>query len=108
MSEQHNGWSNYESWLVGLWITSNDASTYEFWRNRAASHREAAPDAEQVRDGVWTPEQAARFALANELKDSVQEAAQDALPSAGMLCDLLGAALSRVDWHEVAGHLLEE
>jgi hypothetical protein len=108
MSDEDNGWSNYESWLVGAWLTGADEHIYRFWQERAAAHREAAPDAHQVQDGIWTPEQAARFALADELKGSIQEAAQDALPDAALFTDLLGAALSRVDWHEVAEHLLEE
>jgi len=106
-SERYNGWTNYETWLVNLWL-SNDEPSYRFWRQRTADHRTAAPEAEQVQAGIWTAEQAARFGLADELKESIEEAAADALPQSGMMSDLLGAAVSRVDWHEIAEHMLDE
>ncbi len=29
--DRYNGWTNYETWAVSLWI-DNDHATYAYWR----------------------------------------------------------------------------
>lgn len=30
----YNGWTNYETWCVSLWL-DNDSGSYDHWRERA-------------------------------------------------------------------------
>jgi hypothetical protein len=50
-----------------------------------------------------------RFAcacLADELQEQISE--QCAVPGANLASDLMGAALARVDWHEIAQEFLDD
>jgi ketopantoate reductase len=82
----HNGWTNYETWNVALWID-----------NEEGSHRERCDMARRARSASD---------LADRLKDWVTEMAPDL--GASMFSDLLSAALSEVNWDEIAGNWYEE
>ena len=80
--QRYNGWRNYETWLVGLWI-DNDEGSYRKWRAVA---------------------NLSRYDLAHELKIFFELRAEaDCKP--GFARDLLTAGLSEVDWDEIASHL---
>lgn len=101
----YNGWSNYETWAVSLWL-DNEPSSYLYGREQAARHRQEAPTASDFRRGILTEEQEARYNLAKQLKEEVTDASP--LRNASMYADLLGAALSEVDWLEIVDHWLSE
>jgi hypothetical protein len=101
----YNGWTNYETWCLQLWLT-NEEGSYRYWREEARRHRDEAPKCEQVKEGIWTREQAAKFNLADQLKDEIEDASP--LTEATVFSDLLNAALSEVSWNEVAAAFLEE
>ena len=93
--DNYNGYTNRETWLVSLWI-NNEQGSHEYWRERAGSCR------------VNHPGRAAGY-LAAELEREFEEGMGNILPaSPGFWDDLLGTALARVDWLEVADVLLEE
>ena len=109
----YNGWSNYETWNVALWI-DNDKGTYNLVREQA---REFLNNADQIlkdkQDGLSgcypksiTAEDSARYDFAQWLKDFVNEMAPDL--GATMYSDLLSAALSDVDWDEIVRHWLDD
>ena len=100
----YNGWTNYETWCVHLWLT-NEEGTYHYCRDAARQAGVEAP--EQVRRRVWTVEEAKKFRLADQLKEFVQEM-DPVADGASMFTDLLNAALSEVDWHEIAEAFLTE
>ena len=77
----YNGWSNYETWNVALWI-DNEPGTYE---ERRRMGREASD----------------KNAFADSLKTWVRDELMPDL-GASMAADLLGAALDEVDWYELA------
>ena len=102
----HNGYTNYETWAVHLWLT-NDEATYNFCCSLAADALQDAETCPHVREGIWQPEEAPTYLLSDRLKEYVQEGSPLAnAPS--MYSDLLNAALSEVNWHEIAEAFLEE
>ncbi len=98
MSEGYNGWRNYETWNVALWI-DNDQGSYNQRQNMA---QEAWDEAEANRD--FTRTERATLDLATALEEWIDELSEDA----SLFTDLLGAALSEVDWHEIAEHYIED
>jgi len=89
MSEKYNGWTNYETWVVKLWI-DNDEGSQNYWMD-------CAHDADTT------------IELADQLKQAHDD---DFMPDSdtltGVYADLMGAALSNVDWYEIAEALLED
>lgn len=81
--ETYNGWSNYETWAVNLWLT-NDEGSYH-WLTEIV--RKAASG--EVKD----------YAAAEMLKEWVEGNAPDL--GASVYSDLLTSALGEVDWLEI-------
>lgn len=107
----YNGWPNYETWCVKLWI-DNVQPAQKYWLARARAHQLTGPESDEVKSGVWTKEEAARFRLANELKEAYDEEAVELLArassEASQWSDLLMAALGSVNWDRIAESLLED
>jgi len=98
--DTYNGWSNYETWAVALWL-DNEQETYSYWREQAATSKDTAPVCSQVKDGIWTPKEAAVYLLADQLKEEVTE--QNPLDgTASLYADLLCSALGEVYWEGIA------
>lgn len=102
---KYNGWSNYETWLVNLWL-SNDQGSDEYWREQAQYAWDNALRLRQYSD--QTRENAARNALSEMLKDEHEAQAEELVKSTGVFADLVSGALGRVEWREIAEHLLED
>ena len=90
----YNGWTNYETWNVKLWL-DNDHGSYLYWRERSEERYEEGKEAEDM--------DSATYELANELQAFHEENVPEVL---GTYADLLGAALSEVNWHEIAESLM--
>ena len=86
----YNGWTNYETWCVSLWL-GNEEPLYLETRDMARS-----------------------AATVYVLSDQLREFAEGLPPAAAVLehasfvSDLLGAALTAVDWDEIATNLIDE
>ncbi len=105
----YNGWTNYESWCVKLWM-DNEEPSQRYWGRQAKAAMEAADgtlSANARLTGVepFTTKEKAAFALSKQLQ-AEHEAALPELD--GFAADLLGAAMSEVNWHEIANSLLDE
>jgi hypothetical protein len=87
----YQGWTNYETWCVKLWI-DNEESSYNYWQERA----------EELLEDAVTP----TVDLADELEEAFVEG--DPLEEAGVYTDLLYSALGKVNWYEIAKSILEE
>lgn len=99
---KYNGWTNYETWAVKLWM-DNDQGSQEHWNEAAQDAWGTAKGNEDNRDEASRD---ARIALAERLKDEHEEAAPDLKNT--VWADLLNAAIGEVDWHEIADALLSD
>ena len=91
-NKEYNGWYNYETWLVNLWMDNNQGS-HEMWR-------------EIARESIDTDEGTNWFLFEDKLKeylDFIQEDLHNGVAS-GLVHDLLGAAISEVNTREIAMH----
>jgi hypothetical protein len=91
-TENYNGWANYPTWAVNLWL-SNDESLH---RTTLTIVEEIANDPDLGRGRV-----------ADAIKLYVRD---DLAPDLGasFAADLLGYALDQVDWIEIADNWIEE
>jgi hypothetical protein len=96
----YNGWTNYETWLVNLWM-DNEQGSHEFFRETA---REIYDGHEPIPDTRLTRAEVTRFRFADWLKEHHEENMPE-MP--GVYGDLLGGALSSVNWDEIARHYIE-
>jgi len=87
----YNGWSNYETWCVKLWI-DNDEYLCNHWQP------EVVRDAKDV------------YGLADTIEAFVTDPENGLIPDLGATlgADLLNAALSKVDWREIAENMLAD
>ena len=100
MSDQrYNGWHNYETWCMNLWIT-NDQATDAYARQLT---REVLEEAEDEDDPKLL---SARIMVADRLKDW-QEEDMPELP-ASVWSDMLNAGFSEIDWIEIAENLIAD
>jgi hypothetical protein len=80
-NDSYQGWTNRETWLVNLWLT-NEEHTYQSTRGM---------NAESLESYVETI-----------LEDDSNHM------HAGFITDLIGAALIRVNWNEIADSINAE
>lgn len=100
----YNGWTNYETWNVKLWI-DNSQSTQEYWRFRALNWIAISRP-----DNYFTLQENAINDLRDELKEEFEKEANIIMEigkaSASCFTDLLYSALSEVNWHEIAESII--
>jgi hypothetical protein len=101
--KKYNGWSNYETWNVALWI-DNDWGMYT---HRQEMAQDAWDAAETSPNGIQLRLDTAQARLAVALKDWVEEMNPIASENS-LFTDLLNAALGEVDWHEIAENFLTD
>ena len=99
-SRTHNGWKNYETWATNLWLDNEEYSQRECERLAYDAYDEAEATSYATR------EEMAASDLADRLKESVEEMMPEL--GASLASDLLSAALSEVDWYEIAGHYIRD
>ncbi len=99
--KKYNGWNNYETWNVALWIDNEQGSYSE-----RCDLAQIAWDDTDISESLEDRTSAAVSSLAKYLELLVEEMRPDL--GASMFSDLLSAALSEVDWYEIAENFLED
>ena len=94
---KYNGWSNYETWCVNLWL-DND----EYSQNLLRSLAENAIEEAQF-DG--SDKNHAVYECSKEICSHVEEGMPEV---EGVFADLLNSALSEVDWFEIAEYVVND
>jgi len=97
--KEYNGWTNYETWVVNLWM-SNDAETDNYWLNIADISLNDATASD-----ILTKEENAQYTLSDTIKESLEEG--NPIEEASFYRDLLTGAISEVNFDEIAKHLIE-
>jgi len=92
----YNGYTNYETWIVALWM-NNDRGVLDYWLS-VITDLSSADSPEYIAN-----ENTQKCRLADRLKDEHEE---NQLEVSGVYADLLGAALSKVKWLEIAENLI--
>lgn len=93
-TKEHNGWTNYETWLVNVWL-SNDQGTSDYVQAL-------------VVEAKGKPSLAFRIVcLLDALHNFVVEMVGEECGSTGLARDLMNAALAEVNWRELATNYLK-
>lgn len=92
----YNGWKNYETWAVNLHL-SNDQDVYNAILEVTRESNEGEYPRVRVADAIkeW-------------IEDWFEPTFEDSVSlAANLMHDLIGGALSSVDWIEIADHWIE-
>ena len=94
MCKEYNGYTNYQTWNVSLWL-DNDEGTYNFIR--------------EIADDIANDETIELHTLA--LSDRIKDFVEDTNPladDANVYSDLLNHSLAHVMYHEIATNIMDE
>lgn len=106
-NQKCNGYTNYATWAVSLWLDNSQCSQ-EYWHKVARR----IYDKEAREQEHFSKMEDATYILADKLKNDHEEARcqimEDNMLTTSLWADLLNAALSEVNWEEIAKNLLED
>lgn len=107
----YNGWKNYETWAVNMFLDGNYSGPQDYYAAIETTRNAADLEGLAVHGEYSTPQ----GRVADALRDFVDEMVNphmvdDDHPDPDLhplVKDLLGAALSSVDWREIADAWIE-
>jgi hypothetical protein len=95
MTTTYNGWTNHETWVTKLWL-DNTPGDQDFQTELFES---LDGDTRRIADAVQ---------VAIEGSVCGFDHTDDAFPLGGLAADLLGSALSAVNWWEIAEAIISD
>ena len=101
--QTYNGYANYETWLVKVWI-DNDQGNVEYWVEQAQDlYVNHAEDTK-----YFTKREEAIILLSESMKEYYEDRMPEGDDIGGLWADLLHSALSDVVWIELSGMIMEQ
>lgn len=97
LTDKYNGWANYETWAVNLWL-SNNQPDYEEFRSLAEGY---------TKEQAYELGQAIRARVEEETDTIIESTGGSSGTYSGIISDIFHANLSLVDWNEIAEAFLE-
>ena len=85
--DEYNGWYNYETWVVALWL-QNDSGSCAYW--------------EEVTNEVYDV-----YELSQRIENEIEEDDPTA-NEASLYADLMSAAISECNFDEIAYHFWDD
>lgn len=102
METKYNGWTNYETWLVNLWI--DNSGDQDYWNDSSRDLFEYSKG-----DSTFTKEENAIADLADLMREYYDELAGQWMPDqSSMFADMINASMREVNWREIAEHYIDE
>ena len=103
MSEGYNGWTNWETWVVNLWIDNDGYAGGSLGVSEQADELVSTALADDSDDPLGD--------ATGELADWLAERIEDDLAVEslkGLMSDIVGGTLSSVNWYEIAKHYVQD
>ena len=95
----YNGWTNYETWNVALWL-DNEEGSQSYYAEMAQ---------ECLKNAVSTDYLTEKEVATQNLSEMIKSEFEENTPTVtGCYADLLNASLSEVNWYEIASNLIED
>ena len=106
-SKKYNGWKNYETWNIKLWL-DNDHPSYDLYHEWLNDAKEAAiiEDKENHSEFLTIEDHTKRI-LADKIKEYTEEN-NPLNDTANVYTDLLNSALSEVDYYEIEENIMSD
>jgi hypothetical protein len=95
----YNGWTNYETWLVNLWMDNDgsDSMVREWAEECLQDAIDKGCDANSLRND-------AAYELGQRIRMYHDEMQESTIEVFGVFADLINASLREVNWYEIAEH----
>lgn len=94
---RYNGWTNYETWCVNLWM-DNEQGAQESVREMG----------QQELDTAGGDKEEAALRLADSIEAMHDDGMAELTGVTGVFSDLLRASLGAVNWYEIAESVLSD